>query len=205
MDAPPIFPIPRWSTRLLRLVAGGFVLLVVAAFGIAVARAAKGGTFRCYFPPSDAAFALTLEWEAATRERWVAPHPFRVVGAPRGDPPRVRRIPVRTSADGSPAASWCGIHPCPHRVRRCGLRGADGVLFVPPRLLPRRRIGLVPAKRRIRELLSRAASAIDRRGVSRRLSAEPLVERPPRILFGTDPDGGRSRLVDPPDGVRCWV
>lgn len=69
MDAPPIYPIPGWWTRPLRLLGAGGALVVLLAVGWVLLEVAGPTQFRCYFPPSDAAFALTLEWEDATRER----------------------------------------------------------------------------------------------------------------------------------------
>jgi hypothetical protein len=71
MDAPPIYPIPRWWTR--PLLGAGGALVVLLAVGWVLLEVAGPTQFRCYFPPSDAASALTVEWEDATRERWVAP------------------------------------------------------------------------------------------------------------------------------------
>ena len=72
MDAPPIYPIAARWRRALTVVAVAVAGAVPTFIPVLIALATRQ-TYRCYFPPSDAALDLSNQWEDATRGEWVLP------------------------------------------------------------------------------------------------------------------------------------
>jgi hypothetical protein len=72
MDAPPIYPIAARWRRALTVVAVAAAGAVPTFIPVLIALATRQ-TYRCYFPPSEAAFELAYQWQDATRERWIPP------------------------------------------------------------------------------------------------------------------------------------
>jgi hypothetical protein len=72
VEAPQIYPIAARWRRALTVVAVAVAGAVPTFIPVLIALATRQ-TYRCYFPPSDAAFDLSNQWQDATRERWIPP------------------------------------------------------------------------------------------------------------------------------------